>query len=430
MRSLKETTKSLINKVKNNKDYQALIENFTALSILNAINYILPLVTFPYLVRVLGADKFGLLSFAQSVITYFFLLTNFGFYLTGVQQIALRRDNKEESGRILSSIIGAKLLLTFVGFLALTILVFSVPMLKKNTLIYFLCFTAVLCEVINTNWFFRGIEKIRYMLILAIISKTIYILTIFFLIKSNKDYLLIPILGSSITFATNLVGIKIAHSVLGYKITIPKISEIFWQIKDGYTIFLSQVAINLYTNTNTVLLGVLGGNTSVGFYSAAQKVISIIIGFFILIQQAVYPYSNRVIAQSSKDALRFFKQLTYIIGTLSFALSLIIFISSPLLVKLILGQEYLPSIPTLRILSFLPFIVSISQIFGILIMVPMGFKKEFMKILWGASIINIIFALILVPSLKHNGSAISATITEIYVTLTMWFFLRKKKIII
>uniref|UniRef100_A0A7C2P452 Flippase n=1 Tax=candidate division WOR-3 bacterium TaxID=2052148 RepID=A0A7C2P452_UNCW3 len=425
MRSLKETTKSLINKVKNNKDYQAIIENFTALSILNAINYILPLVTFPYLVRVLGVEKFGLLSFAQSVVAYFTLLTSYGFYLTGVQQIALRRESKEESGRILSSILGAKIFLTFVGFLILSLLVFSIPMFKRNALIYFLCFTAVLSEAINPNWFFRGIEKMRYMIILAIVSKIMYIIAVFLFVKSGEDYIIVPLLVSITAFAANALGIRIAHSVLGYKITIPKLGEVFWQIKDGYTIFLSQVAINLYTNTNTVLLGFLGGTSAVGYYSAVQKIISILLGFFVLIQQAVFPFSNRVIAQSEKDALKLFKNLTYLIGACSLAISIVIFLLSPLLVKLILGPKYLPSVPTLRILAFLPFIVSISQIFGILIMVPMGYKKEFMKILWSASIVSIILSLLLVPALKQNGTAISSVLTETFVSLSMLVFVRK-----
>lgn len=427
MVSIRETAENLISRVKSNKDYQGLIENFTALLTLNAINYILPLVTFPYLVRVLGVEKFGLLSFAQSVAAYFTILMNFGFYLTGVQQIAIKRENKEESGRILSSILVAKVLLTFVGFLILSLLVFSIPMFRKNTLIYFLCFAIVASESINLNWFFRGIEKMRFLIIPAIPSRIVYIIAIFLLIKSEEDYILVPLFSSVTALFANLVALRIAHAVLGYKITMPKLNEVLWQIKDAYTIFLSQVAINLYTNTNTFLLGILGGNTAVGYYSAAQKIISIILGFFVLIQQAVFPFSNRVIAQSRKDALRFFKRLTYIIGVLSLTLSMIIFFLSPLLVNLILGPKYLPSITTLRILSFLPFIVSISQIFGVLIMVPMGFKREFMKILWSASIISILLSPLLVPTLKHNGTAIISVLTETFVSFSMLIFLRKSE---
>ncbi|MEO0244380.1 MAG: oligosaccharide flippase family protein, partial [candidate division WOR-3 bacterium] len=204
--------------------------------------------------------------------------------------------------------------------------------------------------------------------------------------------------------------------------------EICFQLKDGLSIFLSQVAINLYTTSNTVILGFLTSDLYVGYYTAAQKLVMIVLGFIGLVQQTVYPYANRLVAQSRENAMRFFRKLTVGMFVVGLSLSLFLFISAPVLVRVILGDKYLASISVVRILSFFPLIVGLSNVFGILIMLPYGYKKEFMIILWGASVINIVLAFILVPFLKHKGTALSALITEVYVTLAVFLFLQRKDI--
>ncbi|MEO0239688.1 MAG: flippase [candidate division WOR-3 bacterium] len=413
-----------------NPDYRALLENFSSLTALQFVNYVFPIITFPYLVRVLGVEKFGLLSFAQSFVAYFTLLTNYGFYLTGIQQIAIKREDKEESGKILASIIGAKIFLMILSFFIFSLIVFSFKKFRQDYTLYYFCFAIVLVETFTPYWFFRGIEKMRYITILTAISKAFYTAGIFLFVRRSEQVYLVPLISATSTLLVDIEAFRVIYLKFNYKFVIPRTKDIVYQLKDGFTIFMSQVAINLYTTSNTFILGILTNNTYVGYYAAAQKILSIILSLISLVQQTLYPYANRLVATQKGNAKVFFQKLTKIIGISGLIISLFLFIFAPLLVKIILGSGYLPSITTIRILSLLPFLVILSNVFGLLIMLPMGYKAEFMKILWGASIINITFALILVPNLKHNGTAMSATITEMYVTLTMWLFLRRKRITI
>jgi len=422
--------KNLFNKIMKNPDYRALLENFSSLTALKLINYVFEIITFPYLVRVLGVEKFGLLSFAQSFVAYFTLLTNYGFYLTGIQQIAINREDKEEGGKILASITGAKIFLMIVSFFIFSLIVFSFRKYRQDYTLYYFCFAMVLVETFTPYWFFRGIEKMRYITILTAISKAFYTAGIFLFVRRSEQVYLVPLINATSTLLVDIEAFRVIYIKFNYKFVIPKIKDIVYQLKDGFTIFMSQVAINLYTTSNTFILGILTNNTYVGYYAAAQKILSILLSITFLVQQTLYPYVNRLVATQKENAKVFFQKLTKIAGISGLIISLLLFIFAPLLVKIILGSGYLPSITTIRILSLLPFLIILSNVFGILIMLPMGYKAEFMKILWGASIINITFALILVPNLKHNGTAISATITEMYVTLTMWLFLRRKRIII
>jgi len=422
--------RSLFNKIMKNPDYRALLENFSSLTALQFVNYTFSIVTFPYLVRVLGVEKFGLLSFAQSFTDYFTLITNYGFYLTGTQQIAITREDKEKAGKILLSIIGAKFLLMMVSFLIFILIVLFFKKFRQDHILYFFSFTMVLVVTFTPYWFFRGIEKMRYITILAAISKVIYTAGIFLLVKSPEQVYLVPLIGTVSTLLIDVEAFRIIYFKLKYKFVIPRINDITYQLKDGFTIFVSQVAVNLYTASNTFILGMLTSNVYVGYYSAAQKIISIVLSMIGLVHQTLYPFVNRLVANQREKAKIFFRKLTKFAGVTGFTITILLFLFAPLFIKIISGPKYMSSIKTLRILSPIPFLANLNLIYGVLIMIPFGFKNEYMKILWGASVINIISALALAPSLKHNGAAISATLTETYVTFAMWQFLRKRRIII
>ncbi|MEO0244381.1 MAG: oligosaccharide flippase family protein, partial [candidate division WOR-3 bacterium] len=254
-------------KIKNNPDYRTLVENFASLSLLQIANYVFPIITFPYLVRILGVERFGLLSFAQALIAYFTLITNYGFYLTGIQQVSVKRDDKVEAGRVFSQIMGAKVFLMAQCFVILTILVYFVPRFRSQWLLYYIVFGSVVVEAFTPYWFFRGIEKMKFITILTLISKILYTVSIFVFVKSASDFLKVPLLSVISTLLVAVFGVWLIYKNLGYKFVLPGFKEICFQLKDGLSIFLSQVAINLYTTSNTVILGFLTSDLYVGYYT-------------------------------------------------------------------------------------------------------------------------------------------------------------------
>lgn len=417
-----------IKKLFNTEDKKRLLSNFLSLSILQGVNYILPLITLPYLVRILGPEKFGLIMFAQAFIQYFIVLTDYGFNLSAIQEISIHRNNKEKVSEIFSSVMIIKFSLLIISFIMLTFIVFSFEKFRKDWIVYYLTSGIVIGQVLFPIWFFQGMEKMKYITFLNILSKLIFTASIFIFIHKASDYIYVPLINSFGFIVAGIIAMWIVFKDFGIKLRLVELSDIKHQLQEGWHIFISTVAISLYTVSNTFILGIFTNNVIVGYYSAAEKLIIAVQGLLNPVSQTVYPYIAKLVNESKERAIVFIRKMTIVVGSLSLILSLVLFIFSDLIVEIILGSQYQKSIIVLKILAFLPFVIALSNIFGIQTMLTFNYKKAFSNILIAASIINIALALILIPVYKHIGISFAVLTSECFVTITMFLFLKKKGI--
>jgi PST family polysaccharide transporter len=225
-----------------------------------------------------------------------------------------------------------------------------------------------------------------------------------------------------------VLALWIVFKEFGVFFKIPGFKDLRYQLKEGWYIFISTVAISLYTISNTFILGLFTNNTIVGYYSAAEKIIRLVQGLLAPISQTIYPHISKLMNESKEIGVKFIRKVTLLIGGFSFILSFFIFIFADLIVRIILGSQFTESIIVLRIIAFLPFIIGLSNVFGIQTMLTLNYKKAFSNILIFASVINITLAFILVPMFKHIGISVSVLISEIFVTGAMFSFLQNKGI--
>lgn len=405
-----------------------LSENFFSLAILQALNYILPLITLPYLVRVLGPEKYGLISFAQAFISYFVILTDYGFNLSATREISIHRDNKEKVSEIFSSVMTVKIFLGMLSFLILGLTLLFVPKFGQDWLIYVFTFGMVLGNIFFPVWFFQGMEKMKWITILNIVSRLIFTVCIFIFIHQASDYPYVALINSLGYLVVGIISLVVVFKNFGVKFVLPTVKNLKYQLKEGWHVFISTVATSLYTTSNAFILGLFTNNTIVGYYSGAEKIIRAVQALLNPISQTLFPYINKLVTESKKKALNFIKKLVILVGAGGFIVSLLIFLLAGPIVNIILGQQYQQSIIVLQILSFLPFIIGLSNIFGIQTMLTFNLKEAFSKILISAGLLNVALALILAHLWQHVGVAIAAVITEIFVTTSMFFYLRRKKL--
>lgn len=405
-----------------------VVQNIISLFILQGANYLLPLFTLPYLMRVLGVEKFGLIAFAQAFMQYFIILTDYGFNLTATQQIARNRQNDLQVNQILSSVMIVKLLLSLISWIIMNSIVIMVPHFHSQILLYNVVFITVLGNVLFPIWYFQGLEKMKYITILNIIAKIIITLSIFLFVHSEQDYIWAALIQSLTTFIPGLLSWGVIKKNFPHRLVMPKQKDLVQQIREGWTIFLSTAAISLYTSSNLFILGLLTTPVAVGYFSAADKIIKAIQGLLAPINQAIYPHINALFVKSKGKAILFIRKSLLIIGLFSFLLSISIFFTAEFSVITLLGRDYIPSIGIVRILAFLPFIIALSNVFGIQTMVTFGYKKEFSNILIFSGVLNILLIIPLTLFFREIGTAFSNLIVEIAVTLLMLIFLQKKGI--
>lgn len=410
------------------RKYKRLIENIISLFMIKGLQYILAFITFPYLVRVLQVENFGNVVFVQGVLQYFILFTDYGFNLLGPKEIA-QNDNKKERGKIFASIFAAKLILLCIStILFVCILIIISYINNEDILLYIVTYSMVIGNVILPVWFFQGIQQMRYITIVNIIGRLLSVVCIFYYVKSPEDYVLAGFFQAIVPLVAGICSWIILWKNYREVFILPKYKDIKQVFIDAWEIFTSTVAINLYTASNLVFLGLLTNNIVVGYFSGAQKIIQNINSLISPITQAIYPYISKITNNSKSDALNFLRKMVWILGGGNFIVSILIFIFAEWIVDLLLGDGYEQSVLLLRILSFLPFIISLSNIFGIQTMLVFGMKKQFNKILLSAAVINTIIVLPMIYFYQAIGVSISMTITEMFVTLTMYIVLRKNNI--
>jgi polysaccharide transporter, PST family len=340
-----------LNKIVPLKERRVVLENFLSLSTLQAINYLLPVLFLPYLIRIIGPEKFGLIAFAQACMQYFIILTDYGFSLSATREIAIAKEQPARIKEIFSAVLATKIILAAVSFLILSAILRFVPRFSQNHLVYVYSFGTVIGNTLFPLWYFQGTERMKYITILNVIGGIIFAIGIFVFVDGPSDYLLIPLLYSLVSMATGIAGLYIAFRKFNIGFSFQRYADIKQQLKAGWNIFSSSVAINAYTSTRIFAVGLLTSNTITGYYSIAERIAGIIQTFPLAsFSQALFPRLTKIYLHNRKKAFRMMKKIQTFTTT-CFLISLpVAYAFASWIVMLIAGKPYPDAVITLRLL--------------------------------------------------------------------------------
>lgn len=310
-----------------NNDLRRVLGNLVSLAIVRGLDYLVPLITLPYLVRVLGIEGFGLVNYALSFALYFSAVMQYGFTITAVRKIAQNRDNPEEIADIYSETTTATVLLIMASALIYFPMVLFISDFYQHFWLYVFSFAFIFAQALFPLWFFRGMERMRQSAIISITSKLLMLSGMFILIKDESDYYLVPALNAAAMAGCAIFSAFWISSQYKVSYKIPSLKKIKDVYRDGWDIFISQLAPNLYNNSAFFLLGVFAGPTAVGFFSAASKVIDVFNSAGMIVSNAFFPYLAR-----NRNVIPKFHRLMLFAGISLFVLCFIYadFISSTL----------------------------------------------------------------------------------------------------
>ena len=405
---------------------KGLLKNVFSLSVVQIANYVFPFITVPIVSRIIGPDKFGVLSFASSFVTYFTLLINFGFDLSATRAIAANRNNVEERNKIFNQVVLAKVLLFSVSLTLFIIALFTVPQLREEKEVAIFSFFLCMSWVITPNWLYQGMQELSRVAMFNMVTKVIFTIIILLVVKEKSDYIWQPL---AISVAQIIVGIySFTYALKRYSITLRRtrlqpVLQLLWKEK---VIFFSMVVINLYTTTNVVLLGFLQSEVQVGYYSAGYRLIVIIQSLIsIPLSQAMFPFIGSAFGQSREKGLDVVRQMLPVVTFLTFSAAFILWLFGPLVIMLIYGHKFEPSIMVFRILAFVPVVIGWSNMFGIQTMINLKMDKVFFRITALGAVSSILLNFLFVTRFGFVGTAMSWVLTEILIVLCMYFVLAK-----
>lgn len=399
-------------KIVTHKERKIVLGNFISLTTLQSISYILPLIVLPYLIRVIGIEKFGLIAFAQALVQYFMILTDYGFSLSATRTIALIGEHKKKISALFSSVMTVKLIFAAVSLLALCSLLYFVPRFRADWLVYILCFGTVLGSTLFPIWLFQGKEKMGYIAIVNVISSIIYALGIFIFIKTPADYLLVPLLGSLLSIISGILGLYIAFKKFQLEFILQKYVDIKRELKTGWDIFISILAVNAYTASRVFAVGLLTNNIFTGYYSLAERIANIIQTFPMdSFTRAVYPRISNVFAKNKQRAVAIMYRIQDGI-TLGFVVSLpIAFFLAPWIISLACGTADKEVVLTLRLLLAAVFFVGANN-FKVQFLLVCGKQDLYAKIHITAALTGLPLIFILIHQFSYAGAALATVITE------------------
>ncbi len=405
-----------------------LVENFLSMSVLQVANYIFPLITLPYLVRVLGPEKFGLISFAQAFTQYFNILTDYGFNLSATRDISINRDDKGRVSEVFSSVMMVKLGLLVLSFVVMSVVVFFFERFEKEWLVYYLSFGMVIGRSLLPYWFFQGMESMRYIMLLNVTSRAIFTVSIFVFVHEVSDYIYVPLLNSLGVVTVGVIALWIVHSKFKVGFLLPNMVQIVYRLKSGWYVFVSDVAISLYTVSNAFLLGLFTNDVIVGYYSAYEKIVRSVVGLFQPVIQTVYPFFNRLYEEDLPRFKKYYGKLFRVVGLLSVVLTMMLVLFAREIVVLLLGEVYLRYLAAFYVMSLLVTVVPVACLISDVGLLSLKLDREFMKIYLLGGVVNLflIFTMLGYFRLSILGAVASLIFTEFTVTLVAYVVLRRR----
>ena len=398
-----------------------------ALYAIQACNFLVPLLALPWLSRTLGPEKFGQIGFAQAFIQFFIMVTDFGFDLSAARNVSINRDSPVELARLYWTITLAKGGLAALSILAIFGLLLCVPALHPDRWVIMIGFLSLIGTVLNPLWLYQGLEKMPNMALVSLLSRVVCLAPVFLFVKSPQDYLIAAVTWFIPLFISGvwLTGAALLNGLVPswHRVTWADIRE---QSVEAFHIFSGSALTFLYTYANTVVLRFVCGNVQVGYYVTADKLVSPIRQLLWPLVQTMFPRICKLYAQgdtvAAEDIVRKLISIVVLFNSLAI---LVVYLVGDKLVLLFFGARFMPALPVLKVLIFLPLIVALAVILLQMRLIAQGELRSLKRIYGIGAAFHAVQTIGLVMWLGAIGTAISVVLTEALVTALVYYECRK-----
>lgn len=395
--------------------------NFIMNFILTASGIIFPLITFPYVTRVIGMEKFGAVSFVTNVINFTMIFAQLGIPTYGVRACARVRDDKRKLSQTVQEILFINLIMSAVVTAVFAVLIFTVPAFYNHRVMFLISISTFFLQALGMNWIFQALEQYDYITIRSLFFKVISIILMFILIHQTDDYVIYCAITVFAGFGSNIYNFIRVRKFVSLKRVEP------YNLKQHFRpiliLFAQSLAVSIYTSLDSVMLGFMKGDLDVGYYASATKVKVILVSLVTSLGNVLLPRMSYYVKMQMKDDFRktMIKAFNFTLF-ISIPLALFFSITSANCLFLLAGRESLPAASAMTIITLSIIPIGITNVLGIQVMTPLNNeKKVLMSVIVGA-VIDFVLNLILIPFFGATGASVATLIAEIGVLIIQVIF--------
>ena len=406
-----------------------MFKNFIFLGISQLANFILPLLIMPLLISKVGSIGFGKIQFSYTFLLLLGFIVDFSHNITAPRDIAITGFKNRNIHGLVNRILTTRIFILLLVFMTLLALILFVPKFKGEYLMHLLGSTVFIGFALQTNWFYQGLEQMSFIAYANIIGKTATILLIITFINVNHDYVYVPFCFGIGNVISSLILLYIMKKRFKIKIRLIKIALILNEIRSEFPVFISNISIITYMNASTIFLGFYISDTSLGYYSIAERIMMAsrqVLGVF---SQVLYPRICKTILIGKKEVMHFMMKVYLPFITLVIAGCVILYFMSPTLIWIVSGKEIPESIKFLKMLSIVPLIVALN-IPAYQLLMAYDIKNGYAYIMIIGAILFIISCPIFINYYEANGAVITIIMIETLLTFSLYcsLYLNKNKL--
>lgn len=397
--------------------------NFIMNIILTVSQVIFPLITFRYVAEILHPAGTGIVGFATSVVAYFALFAQLGIPTYGVRATAQVRDDKEELSRVVQELVIINLVMSALVYLVFAASLLVVPKFAENRALMIVTSTTIIFNAIGMEWLYKGLEQYSYITMRSIAFKFVAVILMFLMIKNENDTVMYAAISIFAGSASNILNLFHARK---YIIMRPVGKYRFGRhMKPIIVFFAMSCATTIYTNLDTVMLGFMKSDTDVGYYNAAVKIKSVLLGVVTSLGTVLLPRASYYVEQKLMDEFyRVAKKAIHFVFLISFPMTVYFMFFAKEGIFFLSGDAYGGSIVPMQIIMPTLVLIGLTNIMGIQMLVPLGGEKIVLYSEIVGAVVDLILNTILIPNMASAGAAIGTLVAEIAVFLVQYVALR------
>lgn len=402
----------------------SLKKNFLMNTLLTMSSFIFPLITFPYVSRILGPTGTGKVTFVTSIVTYFSLFAQLGIPTYGIRACAKVRDNREELTRVTQELLIINLITTVISYIALILCVLFIPKLQEERNLYIIISFTLILTTIGMEWLYKGLEQYSYITKRSIFFKFISVIAMFLLVHKKTDYV---IYGGITIFAASASNVLNFINIRNY-IDLKPVGnyQLKRHLKPVFVFFALACATTIYTNLDNVMLGFLASDADVGYYSASIKIKNILTSLVTSLGAVLLPRASYYIEHNEYDEFnRLSKKALHFVLVIAIPLFIYFTLYAKECILFLSGDQYLDAVIPMQIIMPTVLFIGITNILGIQMLVPLGKEKVVLNSTIAGAIVDVIINAILIPQFQSSGAAIGTLVAEFVVLLWQFFAMKE-----